>query len=42
MVRYLALLLLLSMLLSGCVVVHSEKHMAVARVGAEGNAAALP
>jgi len=28
MVRYLALLLVLLMMLSGCVVVHSEKHVA--------------
>jgi hypothetical protein len=39
MVRYIVLLAVLSILLGGCVVVHSEKHVAVAGVAA---AAALP
>jgi hypothetical protein len=43
MARYIVLLAVLSILLGGCVVVHSEKHVAVAGVEADvAAAAALP
>jgi len=40
MVRYLALLLVLLIVLSGCVVVHSEKQMAMTCVSAEASSSA--
>lgn len=43
MARYIVLLAALAILLSGCVVVHSEKHLAAGRVEAGVTAsAALP
>ncbi len=41
MARYIVLLVVLSLLLGGCVVVHSEEHMA-ACVKANAASAALP
>jgi len=40
MVRYLVLLAVLSMLLSGCVVVHSDKYVTAISVETEANAPA--
>jgi len=42
MVRYLVLLAVLSILVSGCVVVHSEEHMAMTCAKAGAAPAALP
>jgi hypothetical protein len=40
MVRYLVLLAVLSMLLAGCVVVHSDKYVTAVRVESEATAPA--
>lgn len=42
MARYIVLLAVLSLLLSGCVVVNSEEHMAAAGVRADVAPTALP